>query len=125
MFRNGAGLRIFAFGLMLLGFCVFAWGLKYKLSLYDPPHAASHQMLAAKLLTGKKRYTLPAVELRPTANPDTPLDYGTLVLAFLVLLSEGVWPGLRRWDSLRISRAHAASYVRSAPAFVRPPPRIR
>ena len=34
---------------------VFLWGLRYKVSLYDPPQASSHQMPAAKLLTGKKQ----------------------------------------------------------------------
>jgi len=34
-----------------LAVCVFAWGLQYKLSLYDPPQAASHQIPKAKLLS--------------------------------------------------------------------------
>ena len=34
-----------------LAVCVFAWGLQYKLSLYDPPQAASHQIPQAKLLS--------------------------------------------------------------------------
>ena len=34
-----------------LAVCVFAWGLQYKLSLYDPPHASSHQIPQAKLLS--------------------------------------------------------------------------
>ena len=34
-----------------LALCVFAWGLQYKLSLYDPPQAASHQVPQAKLLS--------------------------------------------------------------------------
>ena len=34
-----------------LAFCVFAWGLQYKLSLYDPPQAASDKIPQAKLLS--------------------------------------------------------------------------
>jgi hypothetical protein len=34
-----------------LGLAVFAWGLQYKLSLYDPPHSVAHQMPEAKLLS--------------------------------------------------------------------------
>lgn len=34
-----------------LAFCLFAWGLQYKLSLYDPPQAASHHIPTAKLLS--------------------------------------------------------------------------
>lgn len=30
---------------------VFTWGLQYKLSLYDPPQAVTHQMPEAKLLS--------------------------------------------------------------------------
>jgi hypothetical protein len=39
--------------LILLGLaaCVFLWGLQYKLSLYDPPQATSHQVPIAKLLS--------------------------------------------------------------------------
>jgi hypothetical protein len=38
-----------------VAFSVFLWGLRYKVSLYDPPQASSHQMPAAKLLTGKEQ----------------------------------------------------------------------
>jgi hypothetical protein len=34
-----------------LAVCVFTWGLQYKLSLYDPPQAHSHQIPQAKLLS--------------------------------------------------------------------------
>jgi hypothetical protein len=34
-----------------LACCVFLWGLQYKLSLYDPPRATSHQVPVAKLLS--------------------------------------------------------------------------
>jgi hypothetical protein len=34
-----------------LAICVFTWGLQYKLSLYDPPQATSHQVPQAKLLS--------------------------------------------------------------------------
>lgn len=46
--------------LVLLGlaFCVFTWGLQYKLSLYDAPHSISHQMPAAKLLSRDEQATV-------------------------------------------------------------------
>ena len=34
-----------------LAFCVFGWGLQYKLSLYDPPQAVSHEIPQAKLIS--------------------------------------------------------------------------
>ncbi|MGA2250536.1 hypothetical protein [Terracidiphilus sp.] len=38
-------------GFIGLSFLVFAWGLGYKLSLYDPPQSYSHKMPQAKLLS--------------------------------------------------------------------------
>lgn len=38
-----------------LGLCIFAWGLRYKLSLYHPPHAASPVIPHAKLLSKNER----------------------------------------------------------------------
>jgi hypothetical protein len=32
-----------------LACCIFAWGLQYKLSLYEPPQALSHHVAQAKL----------------------------------------------------------------------------
>lgn len=37
--------------LLVLGVCVFAWGLRYKLSLYHPPHSISRRIACAKLLS--------------------------------------------------------------------------
>jgi len=34
-----------------LAIAVFAWGTQYKVSLYDPPQAASHSIPPAKLLS--------------------------------------------------------------------------
>jgi hypothetical protein len=39
------------FFLVGLAIAVFAWGLQYKLSLYDPPQAISHRIPEAKLLS--------------------------------------------------------------------------
>jgi hypothetical protein len=47
--RRAVFLRILAF--LGLATCVFSWGLQYKLSLYDPPQAPSHQIPSAKLLS--------------------------------------------------------------------------
>jgi hypothetical protein len=42
-----------------LGLAVFAWGLQYKLSLYDPPHSVAHQMPEAKLLSKDEHISAP------------------------------------------------------------------
>jgi hypothetical protein len=41
--------------LLCLALFVFAWGLQYKLSLYDPPQSQSHSIPAAKLLSKNER----------------------------------------------------------------------
>ena len=41
----------FTFLFLGLAFCVFGWGLQYKLSLYDPPQAVSHEIPQAKLIS--------------------------------------------------------------------------
>jgi hypothetical protein len=42
-------------GLVGLSLLVFAWGLGYKLSLYDPPQSDSHKIPQAKLLSKNER----------------------------------------------------------------------
>jgi hypothetical protein len=37
--------------LLLLGMCVFVWGLGYKLSLYETPTSSIHRIPEAKLLS--------------------------------------------------------------------------
>jgi len=41
-----------------LAIAVFAWGLQYKLSLYDPPHSNSHGMPEAKLLSRNEQASI-------------------------------------------------------------------
>ena len=40
-----------------LAVCIFMWGLQYKLSLYDPPNAASHRIPMAKLLSRNEQFS--------------------------------------------------------------------
>ncbi len=55
-FRTKEGfLPQLAFVLLGLAISVFTWGLQYKLSLYDPPQAISHQMPEAKLLSKEEQ----------------------------------------------------------------------
>jgi hypothetical protein len=42
-------------GIVFLALAVFGWGVKYKLSLYDPPGSISTHMSHAKLLSQKER----------------------------------------------------------------------
>ncbi len=119
--------RLLAFGLALLGLCVFAWGLKYKLSLYDPPHAISHHMPAAKLLPpGKERNPISRAEVgRLAGNPIVPGALSILTLVLFTSAAAKLQPGFGGWMRRTAPARIAAANDRWGPCFVRPPPRIR
>jgi len=117
--------RVFAFGLVLLGLCVFAWGLRYKLSLYAPPHSIAHRMPAAKLLIGKDRLELPAIRPSRDADFTAPLALTVLVAAFAGVIPAKFKPGWGAWALRLPDRALILRCVRNGAAFVRPPPFIR
>lgn len=123
-FGKGPSLRTFAFGFVLLGLCVFAWGLKYKLSLYDPPHALSHRMPAAKLLTGRDRSTLPVADLRQSSRPDAPLALTTLTIAFFALMAAYLRPGSASSAAIRSVSEQTRMCAAAASLFIRPPPSL-
>lgn len=54
--------------LVALAAAVFVWGISYKLSLYDPPQASSHGMVAAKLLSNRERPATAKVEFQEGLN---------------------------------------------------------
>lgn len=115
-------MRVFAFSLVLLGVCVFAWGLRYKLSLYDPPHSVSQHMPAAKLLAGKEPITQPAVNFRTAPAPVAPL---ALVCLALALVGLGFRPGMGGKGLLLAPARRTAERAALAAHFTRPPPRRR
>lgn len=117
--------RALAFGLVILGLCVFAWGLRYKLSLYDPPGAGSRHMPAAKLLTGKERRALPVVNIRPAAGSSALTFLAGLLLVAFTAKAIDLRPN--SFSSLRLSALLAPVPARTpcAGIFIRPPPRVR
>lgn len=118
-------MRMFAFGFVLLGMCVFAWGLKYKLSLYDPPHSMSQHMPAAKLLAGKEQIALPAVDFQTAPAPGVALALIPFALTFLVLTGVGIRPGMGGRRQLQAAARRTSERAVIAAYFIRPPPRIR
>ena len=50
-----------------LALAVFAWGTQYKISLYDPPQAASHQVPPAKLISEDRQTALSKSWLTPSS----------------------------------------------------------
>jgi hypothetical protein len=119
------GLRVLACGLVFLGICVFAWGLRYKLSLYDPPHSVSHRIPAAKLLTGKERIEVPALGRSGAASPAGPAALVALTLAFVFVANARLFPGFSGWASRLDPVRLTPSRLTPASCWTRPPPRSR
>jgi hypothetical protein len=73
----------FALGFLGLAFSVFLWGLQYKLSLYDPPQAASHKIPTAKLLSkDEQRSTEEAAVTARSSAPQKGLHELFICLTF-------------------------------------------
>ncbi|HEV2279518.1 MAG TPA: hypothetical protein VGS02_15155 [Acidobacteriaceae bacterium] len=118
------GFHLLGVGLVLLGFCVFAWGLRYKLSLYDPPHSVARHMPEAKLVAGKERTPAPAVNLRQPSNPILPLAFSSVALLFFVLRTPRFQPGSAGFRDL-VPLPRRATGAFSPALAVRPPPFVR
>lgn len=78
--------RFGTLALLGLAFCVFAWGLQYKLSLYDPPQAASHRIPQAKLLSRNERSGIAESQLVIRTKTSTRVSYTVPTAVFLILL---------------------------------------
>src|SRR5215471_12241846 len=95
-------LLLFFFGLAL---AVFAWGLQYKLSLYDPPQAVSHQIPEAKLLSKEEQASQHQNPLLEAA--DAPKSCYLLIPSIFLLISLALnllqTPVLleKKWDAQR------------------------
>jgi hypothetical protein len=71
-----------------LALAVFAWGLQYKLSLYDPPQAASHEIPQAKLLSRHEQSgTSESPLITKTSVPDKMMQTALLGLLFALFLA--------------------------------------
>lgn len=122
--------RVFSLPALFLGvgLCVFAWGLRYKLSLYDPPHSASHNIPIAKLLSKEE---LPET-LRPTGlAADAEAFAGLLLLRSRPPGMVPAWvitePHRRAFSPLapQPSRASILESRGLHSFFFRPPPSLR
>jgi hypothetical protein len=82
-------------GIVFLALAVFGWGVKYKISLYDPPGSVSTHMSHAKLLSQKER-PVSSGDLDPVRppllQPQSSIFYPTFLIAAIVLgLHFTVW----------------------------------
>jgi hypothetical protein len=106
-----------------LALCVFIWGLQYKLSLYDPPQAASHHVPMAKLLSKSEQSNTTEESIYAQSDPTIKSLYSVSNVALFSLLIVCVFcpPGLNHCErvqnpSLPLQQALLESF------FVRPPP---
>jgi hypothetical protein len=90
-------------GFIGLSLLVFAWGLGYKLSLYDPPQSDSHKIPQAKLLSKNERAIASLSPLLNDAN-GSPLVFYAVLSSVLLLLALSYRPlsasalDLRKFD---------------------------
>jgi hypothetical protein len=107
-----------------LAVCVFAWGLQYKLSLYDPPQAASRQIPKAKLLSKDIQASTAENPLVVRTKTSSRIIYTAPTAIFLIMLPVITLmnpPTSRRVEKRtnRLLRLHCAVLNT---LFVRPPP---
>ncbi len=69
-----------------LAVCVFAWGLQYKLSLYDSPQTGSQRIQQAKLLSKNEQSGIAESPLVVGAKTFPGVSYTVPTVVFLILL---------------------------------------
>jgi hypothetical protein len=109
-----------------LAFCIFAWGLQYKLSLYDPPQTASHQIPKAKLLSRDEQSSTAESPLVIRTKTSTSVIYTAPTVVFLILflaISLLNPPASRRVEKRASRLLHLHRAVLNT-LFVRPPPAL-
>lgn len=111
-----------------LAVLVFAWGLQYKISLDEGPHAFARHMVEAKLLSGDD---LGVASKDVAAILPTDLDKlppaAPLALIFLSFLAASLWdasPRLAHLKRARVSPWRKLEYATSVANFFRPPPAL-
>jgi hypothetical protein len=107
-----------------LAFCVFMWGLQYKLSLYEPPEAASHHIPKAKLVSENEQSssTESPLIVRTTTTTRVIFAVPTAVFFILLLIPSVLNPQLSGQREQRASRSRLPRRPHLRTYFVRPPP---
>jgi hypothetical protein len=109
-----------------LAFCVFAWGLQYKLSLYDPPQTSSHQIPKAKLISRDEQSSTAKSPLVIRTKTFTRVIYTAPTAIFLILLLAVSLlnpPVSRRVEQLANKLLNLHRAILNS-LFVRPPPAL-
>ncbi len=116
--------RMSALAFFGLAFCVFMWGLQYKLSLYDPPEVASHHIPMAKLLSKNEQSSSTESPLVVRTRTSTRVIYTVPTVVFLILLLtvSVLNPPLSGQSEQRASQSWLPRRPHLRTYFVRPPP---
>ena len=122
--KNRPFSRMSVLAFFALAFCVFMWGLQYKLSLYDPPEAASHHIPTAKLLSKNERSSSTESPQVVRTRTSTKVIYTVPTVAFfmLLLILSVLNPLLSGQREQRASRLWHLRRAHTKTHFVRPPP---
>ena len=116
--------RFVILGSLGLSICLFAWGLQYKLSLYDPAQATSHLVPQAKLLSRNEQPATTGGPLIIRTKTTTEISYtaSTTVLISLLSLFSALSPRVaNRWRE-RTSNPRCLDCGLFSLFLVRPPP---
>jgi hypothetical protein len=121
--KNSRRWRILAFFVLGLAIAVFAWGLRYKASLYNSTATPSHHMLAAKLLSNRERPADTAVQVERATMPLVVAVWaGFAFFAFFLFDRERQL----RWTVQRAQNPQRRPAHKTTPQiFFRPPPSRR
>jgi len=72
-------------GMLLLAVAVFAWGLHYKMSLYNTSNGLTASVPHAKLLSEKERPEPDVASIRPESTQDrSPVSYTIFLFASII-----------------------------------------
>jgi hypothetical protein len=118
--KNSRTWNIFAFSILALGIAVFAWGLKYKLSLYESATPPAHHVMVAKLLSDRERSADTAVQIERATTP-----FHTVLFTALALLARFQLDRQRqsRWTLQCVINPQRRRVPQTAlQIFFRPPP---
>jgi hypothetical protein len=116
-----------AFLFLGLAISVFTWGLQYKLSLYDPPQAVSHQIPEAKLLS-KNEQTIetrhPILDVSGASAKAVQLILSSIFL--LISLALNLLHAPASVDRERDAQLpwHVERFASMSTFFFRPPPSL-
>ncbi len=110
-------------GALGLAVSVFAWGMQYKLSLYDPPASASHKIPEAKLLARDERSGIAEGPLVAGTKASTRVRDTIPTAIFILFLALSILnPQATGQRELRTSHSWHIRRGLLNVFFVRPPP---